>query len=147
MWASCFEATLVSRWLAALGLANQRSLCPAHSVRRCSAGASGARARQPFILFSWLVRRSFYIELAPQWAAWQDSLCLLMVARLYMMLSHFSSHGYRGLLAIMSFASLIAGAWVLLRLKVNPMARPDKTLMSESLEQHMRSGGGPCRRK
>jgi len=63
----------------------------------------------------------------------------LMVAGLYVMYRA-SLLSVSWALTMMSIASLAAGAWVLFRLKANPLARPEKTLVSESLGQHMRFG-------
>ncbi|MBD3391122.1 MAG: hypothetical protein GF418_03615 [Chitinivibrionales bacterium] len=95
---------------------------------------------QPFILFSWLARRSFYINLTPRWAAIAGVVyAILMIAGLYAIF-RMSLLTPSWALGIMSFASLVAGAWVLTRLGVNIVTQPERDLARDAVRRHWNYG-------
>ena len=95
---------------------------------------------QPFILFFWMMRRSFYIDLSPKWAAVAGipyaTVMLLGVCALYATSRLSSSTAFM----VMSAASLITGLWVVRRLRIPLQGAPERHFASEVTKQHRSYG-------
>ena len=91
---------------------------------------------QFFILFLLLVRRGCYIELKPKLAATGGilyALCMLPGTYLLYVNERLSPLTALGLMAL---SSLVAGGWILFRLRVNPFVQPKFSLTQETRQIH-----------
>lgn len=110
------------------------------SLDTLSSAFLGLAFASPFILYQWLMRQACYVQLKPWLAAWAGALYMVLIlCGIYILYQYYWLSGVM-VFGLMGFASLVAGLWLLVRLRVSLPRLTGNVFIREVLVRHWTYG-------